>query len=118
MKAHPLKEATMPAPVVEVQGTLHADGTLVLDQKPNLPPGRVRVTVQPVVDYKQTEIWRFFEKLHADMAARGHHFRTAEEIDADIAERQREEEEYDQYMERLRAEVEQGKRDAKQRGGA
>jgi hypothetical protein len=103
---------------VEVQGTLQADGTLVLDEKPNLPPGRVRVTLQPAVDYRQTEIWQFFEKMHAEMAARGHRFRTAEEIDADIAERQRDEAEYDQYMERIRAEMEQAKRDAGQRGGA
>jgi hypothetical protein len=27
----------------EVQGTLHEDGTLVLDQKPDLPPGRGRL---------------------------------------------------------------------------
>ena len=26
---------------VEVQGTLREDGTLVLDHKPELPPGRV-----------------------------------------------------------------------------
>lgn len=85
---------------VEIQGTLQPDGTLVLDEKPNLPPGRVRVTVQPAPDYAQTEIGQFFEKLHADMTAAGRRFRSAAEIDADIAERQRDEEEYDQYMEK------------------
>jgi len=29
-----------------VEGTLNADGTLVLDRTPNLPAGRVRVTVE------------------------------------------------------------------------
>lgn len=31
---------------VEVAGTLHADGQLVLDEKPALPAGRVRVALQ------------------------------------------------------------------------
>ena len=28
-----------------IEGTLHPDGTLVLDEAPNLPPGRVKVVV-------------------------------------------------------------------------
>lgn len=31
----------------EIQGTLTPDGTLILDERPNVPAGRVRVTVQP-----------------------------------------------------------------------
>ena len=31
-----------------LQATLKPDGTLELDQKPNLPPGRVYVIVQPL----------------------------------------------------------------------
>ncbi len=33
---------------VSVQGTLKPDGTLVLDQRPNLSPGRVSVVLRPV----------------------------------------------------------------------
>ena len=33
---------------VVIEGTLKPDGTLELDQKPNLSPGRVTVIVQPV----------------------------------------------------------------------
>jgi len=55
--------------VVEIQGTLQADGTLVLDEKPSLPPGPVRVMVRPVIDFKQTDIWKFFERLRAEQAA-------------------------------------------------
>ncbi len=58
--------------VVEIQGTLQNDGTLILDEKPNLPPGRVRITVQPLLDYTQTDIWQFFERLRAEQRARGH----------------------------------------------
>jgi hypothetical protein len=51
---------------VKVQGTLREDGTLLLDDKLNLPPGRVKDTVQAVPDYKQTDIWQFFERLWAE----------------------------------------------------
>jgi hypothetical protein len=29
-----------------IEGTLNADGTLTLDEKPNLPPGRVKVVLR------------------------------------------------------------------------
>ena len=48
----------MPTKAIEIQGTLREDGTLVLDQKPNLPPGRVKVIIAPVPDYKQTDVQR------------------------------------------------------------
>jgi hypothetical protein len=108
----------MATSALEILGTLRPDGTLVLDEKPNLPPGRVRVTLQAVPDDKPTEIGQFFERLHADMAAKGHRFRTAEEIDADLAQRQRDEEEYDQYMDRVRAEGGRARRDPEPQGGA
>ena len=31
---------------IEVTGMLQPDGSLLLDQKPDLPPGRVRVVIQ------------------------------------------------------------------------
>jgi hypothetical protein len=74
----------MTTSAVEIQGTLREDGTLVLDQKPNLPPGRVKVPVEPVPDLTQTEIWHFFERLWAAQRARGHVPRTREEIDAEL----------------------------------
>src|SRR3954447_22969570 len=89
---------------VEVQGTLQPDGTLVLDEKPNLPPGRVRVTVQPVLDYTQTPIWKFFEQLRAEQQARGFVPRSKEEIDAEIASMREEDEERAQEIERLQEE--------------
>src|SRR5579859_6355747 len=79
--------------VIEIQGILREDGTLVLDQKPSLPPGRVKVTVEPVIDYTQTEIWQFFERLWADQRARGHVPRTREQIDAELAAAHQEDEE-------------------------
>lgn len=75
----------MPRNAIEIQGTLREDGTLVLDQKPDLPPGRVKVTVQTVLDYKQTEIWQFFERLWAEREALGIPPRSQEEIDSYLA---------------------------------
>lgn len=70
---------------VQIQGTLQADGTLLLSEKPNLPPGPVRVTVQPVLDYKETDIWKFFERIDAERNAMGIVPRSQEEIDAYLA---------------------------------
>jgi hypothetical protein len=73
---------------IEIQGTLHADGTIVLDEKPNLPPGRVQVTVQPVArpGAGANAVIAVLERIHADQARRGYVPRTAEEIDAYLAE--------------------------------
>ena len=86
---------------VELEGTLQADGTLVLDTKPNLPPGRVRVAVQPLLDYTQTDIWKFFERLHTEQQARGFVPRSKEEVDAEIATGREEDEQRALALERL-----------------
>ena len=35
-----------------IEGTLQADGTLVLDENPNLPPGRVTVLLRQQAPYR------------------------------------------------------------------
>jgi hypothetical protein len=99
---------------IEVQGTLREDGTLVLDEKPNLPPGRVKVTVESVPDYKQTEIWQFFERLWVEQRAKGHVPRTQEEIDAELEAARQEDEERMRGLERIH---EEGERRRQQQGG-
>jgi hypothetical protein len=94
----------MTTKAIEIQGTLREDGTLVLDQTPNLPPGRVKVTVEPVPDYTQTDIWQFFERLWAEQRARGHVPRSREEIDADLEAARQEDEERMQDLERIHEE--------------
>jgi hypothetical protein len=89
---------------IEIQGTLREDGTLQLDQKPNLPPGRVRVIVQAIPDLKQTDIWQFFERMWAEQRARGHVSRSKEEIDADLEAARQEDEERMQELERIHQE--------------
>ena len=98
----------MATPVVEIQGTLQADGTLVLDEKPNLPPGRVRVTVQP--SEVQGDVIDVLRRIHAEQAARGHVPRSREEIDADIAAMRQEDEERMQAIERLHEDCERTRR--------
>jgi hypothetical protein len=91
---------------IEVQGILREDGTLVLDDKPNLPPGRVKVTVEPMPDYKQTEIWQFFERLWSEQRTRGHIPRTRKEIDAELEASRQEDEKRLQELERIHEECE------------
>ena len=67
-----------------VQGTLKPDGTLELDQKPNLSPGRVRVTVEPVTEPTRPDrFWAMLEQIWADLKARGHVPRSVEQIEAE-----------------------------------
>ena len=74
-----------PAQVV-VQGTLKPDGTLELDEKPNLPAGRVEVIVRavPPPNPPPEDWWQFLQRARAELEASGHRFRTKEEIDADL----------------------------------
>jgi hypothetical protein len=92
--------------VVEVQGTLQADGTLVLDEKLSLPPGRVRVTVQPVE--ARADVIEVLRRIHAEQVAGGHVPRSREEIDADIAAMREEDEQRMQEIERLHEECQRG----------
>ena len=91
---------------VVVDGTLRPDGTLVLDERPNLQPGRVRVTMQAVPASAGPEdgFMARMERVWAEQAARGHVPRTREEIDAEINALRDEAEEEMQAVERLHEE--------------
>jgi hypothetical protein len=71
---------------VEVQGTLQADGTLVLDEKPNLSPGRVRVVVQAAPEkVTPTEpLMEFLQRSRQELKAAGSHFLNEQELNAHI----------------------------------
>ncbi len=92
--------------MVEVQGTLTSEGTLVLDEKPSLPAGRVRVTVQPVVEplFSQDDVISILQRIHAAQKARGYVSPSKEEIDAEIQAMRQEDEERTQGIERLQEE--------------
>lgn len=70
-----------------VEGTLQPDGTLVLDAKPNLSPGRVTVVLR-----QQTEVvapagedwFQFLLNARKRMEEAGCHFMNDEEVQAHI----------------------------------
>lgn len=88
---------------VEVGGILDADGTLRLDERPDLPAGPVRVTlkVAPAKPPAGLGWWEVLQWIRAEQAARGYVPRSAEEIDADLAEVDREDEEGDRRRDEL-----------------
>jgi hypothetical protein len=82
--------------VIEIHGQVQSDGTLLLDERLQLPAGRVLVTVQPIVVPEATNLARFratMEKIWAGQKARGHVSRTKEEIDLEIQQLRQEAEE-------------------------
>jgi hypothetical protein len=88
---------------VVLQGTLKADGTLELDEKPNLPPGRVRITLAPQTpaDQPGESVWSVLERIWAERKALGLPGRTREEIDAEINASRDEWEERMEELERI-----------------
>jgi hypothetical protein len=93
------------SPPVIVQGTLKTDGTLELDQKPNLPPGRVQVTVQALAAPvpPRRGVVEVMDVIRRRQRARGYQGRTIEEMQADAAAQREEDEEYERRCEQLRA---------------
>jgi hypothetical protein len=67
-----------------VEGTLKPDGTLELAQKPNLPPGRVRVIVQALPELPDGDpFWDMMKSIWSEQKARGHMPRSVEEVEAE-----------------------------------
>jgi len=73
-----------------LEGTLRADGTIELDQKPNLPPGRVQARVRQVEPAQgsapQGTLLEFMQRSRRQLEAAGSHFMNEEEIGAWIEE--------------------------------
>jgi hypothetical protein len=105
----------MNAEPTTVMGTLKPDGVLELDEKPNLPAGRVRVTLEVLAepaDPKEPCMARM-ESIWAGQRARGHVPRSTEEVEAERRALREEAEEEIRECERIHKEAEQGHRDAK-----
>jgi hypothetical protein len=99
----------MQANAIEMQATLQEDGTLLLDQKPTLSPGRVKVTIEPMSDLSQTDVWQVLERIWAGQRARGHVPRSREEIDAELEASRQEDEERMEALERIHLEGHQAR---------
>lgn len=69
-----------------VQGTLQPDGTLVLDSKPELPPGRVTVVLrqEPKPAVPEEDWWQHLQRIRAEREASGYPFMNDEEVTAHI----------------------------------
>lgn len=96
----------MIANAIEIDGTLQPDGNLILDEKPALPPGRVRVALQAIgngVD-PGSDVLAVLRGIRSAQKARAHVPRTREEIDASINAMRGEDEERMQAIERLHEE--------------
>lgn len=74
--------------VLEVMGTVQCDGTLHLDQKVAVAPGRVKVRVESIESPSAPKegLVEFVSRLRQEMVSAGHIFRTKEQIDAEIEE--------------------------------
>jgi hypothetical protein len=77
----------VPVTSLEVLGTIRPDGTLELDQKLAVPPGRVRVRVEPVETpaAPAESLIEFVRRTRHELEAAGHQFRTREAIDTELA---------------------------------
>jgi hypothetical protein len=98
---------------IRVLGTIQADGTLVLDEKLSLPPGRVQVNVQQLDQVQgdhRVDFLARMEKIWAGQEARGHISRSREEIDADINCLRNDAEEEMKAVERLHEQCQQALR--------
>ncbi len=74
---------------VEVQGTLDADGTLKLDEKPRLPAGRVTVVLRAAPALPPgapTDVAGYLEWARKQREDSGHRFLNEEEMTALIRE--------------------------------
>jgi hypothetical protein len=86
----------MSTPIVIVEGTIKADGTLEVPEKVNLPAGKVQVTLVPLPELPEDDpFWQRMKAIWADQKARGHVPRSAGDVEA---ERQAIREEWDERM--------------------
>ncbi len=87
-------------------GTVKPDGSLELEGKTELPPGRVRVALTVMAEPTQPKesVWKVLERIWAEREALGMPSRTREEIDASVNELRDELEEHANAIEALQEE--------------
>lgn len=88
---------------VVVQGTLKPDGSLELDTVPGLAPGRVHVTLQPVLAGSPSKggLADTIDEIRRYQQGVGYQGRTPEEMARDEAERRADDDAYEQRMQEL-----------------
>ncbi len=108
---------------VVIDGTLKPDGTLELDEKPALAPGRVTVVLRREAVAKPSQplgeaFFQMMEGIWAGQQARGHVPRTAEEVEAERRQLRQEGEAEIEAALRLQEESRRLRQQAEGRGGA
>lgn len=89
---------------IEMEGTLQPDGKLILDTRPALPPGRVRVALQAIGGEAKDDVLTILDRIRVAQKARGLSARSRAEIDAAIANMRNEDEERMTGLQRLHEE--------------
>jgi hypothetical protein len=91
-----------------LEGTLKPDGTLELDEKPKLSPGRVTVVLRQESDPTpaQEGWWPYMQRVRAEREAADYHFLNEAEMEAHLQWLRDDEDRID----RLYREMEQEKR--------
>ncbi|MBM3499710.1 MAG: hypothetical protein FJX74_13705 [Armatimonadetes bacterium] len=93
----------MAAAEVVVQGAVTVEGQLILDQQPDLPPGRVEVTVRALQSEAAEEhpMFQALRRIWADMDARG--FAGGRSLEEAVADVRALRDEWDAHQEALEA---------------
>lgn len=87
---------------VTVEGTLQPDGTLQLDQKPSLSPGRVQVIVQPLAPKRTARgLSEVMNEVEAGQRGRGYLGRTIQEMQEEETTSREENDQYEHRSEEL-----------------
>lgn len=109
----------MSTPVVIVEGTVKADGTLEVSEKVNLPAGKVQVTLVPLPDLPEDDpFWQLMRGIWAGQKARGHVPRSVEEVEAERRDAREETEEEIQRAIQLQEECRKARQETPKEPGA
>jgi hypothetical protein len=73
---------------VVLRGTLKPDGSLELDNRPDLPAGPVEVVLRSLSSSTQNggDWWQYLQRARAELVAAGRPFRTMEDIEQERRE--------------------------------
>jgi hypothetical protein len=95
---------------IVVLGTLRPDGTLELDERPTIAPGRVHVTLQPVSAHSTLKggLAETIEEIRQYQQTSGYQGRTPEETAHEEDERRADEDAYERRMQVILSQTQAG----------
>jgi hypothetical protein len=86
-----------------IEGTLKPDGTLELDAKPSLGPGRVKVALEPApAGAPGPGLADVLDEIHQGQQSRGFQGRSADEIETGLREG---EDDYEEKVQAIRSQT-------------